>query len=384
MRGLFITQGLGVGLYGAAKSIQELLQSFPFDEFDLIVPKGILVRNNKTFIKSLVGPKVRNIYELFTQGASDYCAFGTELHGSYSKIKNVIFRFLWLTTEKRRLRALIKQNDYDFIHINTILYHKIISQEFPMFIHVRELVNKNINEVATSLKKAEGVLFIDKGVYKPFEDFGLGDNIVLNNPFNMQPPDLSPKEYFGIDNAISKVALETTTIFAIIGMIVEEKGVHLIIEAFKRVKSDNLLLLIVGEGTNSETYYKFCKELAAEDHRIIWHGEEPKIEHIYAITDYVIRGEPQLLIGRTVYEGLYSGCGVILPVMEGDSIKDIFEYDTFRDRINTYKSRSADSLSSIISELKFEKIRNRTYKSNLQQFIFKFEQFINRKLQIIE
>ena len=221
-----------------------------------------------------------------------------------------------------------------------------------------------------SLEKAHGVIFIDEATRKPFADLRLQNWIVLNNPIDMAPlqdypvPDLA---HLGID-------VNKHTIFAIIGRFTRQKGVDFVINQFKRLSSPDVRLLIVGSGGTSEEYEKMCRNLAMHDSRIIFWGEEADILRVYRIADFIIRGEDRACIGRTIYEGLYAGCDVIIPA-ETLNQADLFEYSTYRHKIHMYSPRNAEQFRNILENVSRTKQKQRVFRSNIEEYVDRFHKF---------
>ena len=146
----------------------------------------------------------------------------------------------------------------------------------------------------------------------------------MNNPFAMRA---SPVP----DEAAARLKADPgdVTVFAIIGMVIREKGVDRVIRAFRGVGHPHARLLVVGRGRDRARF----ERLARGDDRIVFWGEDRAIERVYAMTDYVIRGEATFAVGRTMYEGLYAGSEVIVPASPED---EVFDRERFADRIHTY------------------------------------------------
>lgn len=332
------------------------------DDVDLLVNKSIIGRDiNVDYAKSKYGNTVKNIYENILP--IDYCYRGCQT-SNWFKLKTSIKSLLHPMTTKNIIKV-IKNGNYDFVYLNNLIVHKLISDEYPTIIHIRELYNGTNPQVVENLKKATGVIFIDKHVQAPFKNVPLKHSIVLNNPFDMKK---STKTIYDITNIEN---IDDKTIFAFVGRIEPEKGVPFLINTFKETTSKQFRLVIVGGG--DAQYVSYCKSLAQSDPRIIFTGVIEDIQVVYDWADYIVRGEIAQSGGRTVYEGLYSGCGVIAP---GDNITDFFEYDKFKTRINLYKPRDSKELIKQFTKLENTKISNRVYMSNINEYLDQFNNFI--------
>lgn len=189
--------------------------------------------------------------------------------------------------------------------------------------------------------------------------------IVLNNPFNQKLVlDVN------LEETKHKYNLKEETIFLFVtDQLLPVKGLDFIVNAFIKSGCKNARLLVAGSTCPSK--YKKYKNIQ-------FLGKVMDMEEIYAISDYVLRGEPYFAIGRTVYEGLYSGCNIIIP---GNSVLDknkIFEQQKFSDNIIFYEPRNLNELSEIIRKREFIKKKAVLGLSNEEQYVKKFKQFIKK------
>jgi glycosyltransferase involved in cell wall biosynthesis len=164
-----------------------------------------------------------------------------------------------------------------------------------------------------------------------------------------------------------------TTVFAVVGRVAEIKGVTFVIEAFRRAGAADAALLIVGDGPAD--YVARCRKMAQNDPRVIFWGVEPDVKRIYAATDFVVRGDPQACVGRTVYEGLYAGSGVILPGLGEPDF--LFEAERFTDAIHLYKAGDCASLAQTIAACTGTKVAHRVGRSNIAEHVRQFDRFLD-------
>lgn len=71
-----------------------------------------------------------------------------------------------------------------------------------------------------------------------------------------------------------------------VGQLSKHKGVHILIEAFKKVQREDMRLHICGRGKNEEEF----RSLARDDNRIIFHGFVPdkELNHLYDIANVLV------------------------------------------------------------------------------------------------
>ena len=369
LKSLFITHDIGI--YGASTSLQALLRNYREADFDMVVPKRLFGNQSLERIRERFGGRAENVWEFYLPFDSCH-RFRTEPTMFHRFFEGPRIKILW-RFHRRRLFSLLARGRYDFIHLNSLVLHEMITPKENYIIHVREIFDGSNPRVYDSLGKARGVIFIDKATQEPFSHLALANSIVLNNPFDMTgAAALSHRDIEG-----DHPELRDRTVFSLIGKITERKGAEFIIRCFMDVPNADNRLLVVGEG--DPRYMKKCRDIAREDPRIILWGEEADIRKIYLLTDYVLRGEPFQCVGRTIFEGLYAGCSVILPaIQEGGDFLD--KYDEFRDSIFLYLPRDADQLKDLFRTLTGKKIRERKFRSNVGEYTAAFQRFVEKIL----
>ena len=368
MNALFVTHD--VGNYGASRSLQLLIRNYHYANIDLIVDKPIRMKNDLPGIRKMFGGHVRRVLEFYLP--FDDCYKGKPEGFLYSHAIRPLRTLLW-KSNKGRIYAVISEGKYDFIYLNSLVLNPMIRAEYPFIIHIREIYDGSNENIIGNMKYVKGAIFIDNATREPLINIIGKDNIIMNNPIDMTTVD----EYVDSSYRFKYGDLDRNTIFSLIGVITESKGTHFIINVFTKLKNDNARLLIVGKGDRK--YIATCKKLAENDNRIIFWGEEPEIQKIYRLSDYIIRGEAYQCVGRTIYEGLYAGCQVIIPGTE--SRQDlIFEYERFKNKINFYTPRSIADLLKLLEILAGKKIHDRTYLANTEEYVRSFHEFVVRTL----
>jgi hypothetical protein len=362
---LFITHD--TSNYGASRSLQLLLRNYQDVEADLIVQRRFFGNHDHEDLRRRFGGQVNRIWEAFLPFATCY------QYGRKGIVFGVLIRLYNLTlarTGSRLVERVAAAGGYDVVHLNSLVLHSLISDRHPFVLHMRDVYDGTDPIAVGNVQKARGVIFIDEATRRPFRDVLLRRSLVLNNPFNMSRvaefadyhPDLP-----GLDAA-------RNTVFSTIGVANDKKGTGFIVGAFLKLKHPDARLLIVG-GREAAALAAYRK-LAQSDPRIIFWGEEPDIMKIYAISDYVLRGEEFPCVGRTVYEGLYSGCRVILPG-DRDTPPPMFEYETYRDSIFFYRPRNEEELLGLLQRLTGDKVRERRLRSNVDAYVRSVHDFIS-------
>ncbi len=357
---LFVTHTLE-DLYGAATSLRLLLQNYSGIDADLLLPKSFRHPRNLAATAARF-PSIRRAYEISMPVDLGLLGIRRDLadraHGAAH----------WLAWQRDRAvyRRILRDGNYDIVHFNSPVLHQMVLPGLPAVTHMRDIILDSSSPVIDRLADGAGIVFIDAATRHPFaRREGTMRALTLNNPIDMRAvaqaqtlhhPQLTPGK----------------TVFSMIGRISELKGVALVIEAFRQVAGTADVLLIVGAG--AESYMARCRTLAACDPRIIFWGEERNMERIYASTDYVVRGDPAPCVGRTIYEGLYSGSRIIMPGPPEAGL--IFEAERFGDAIAFYAPGSKDALAKSFASCSGKKVTARNYRSNVEDYVKAFDAFI--------
>ncbi|HUS31999.1 MAG TPA: glycosyltransferase family 4 protein [Kofleriaceae bacterium] len=361
---LFCTHTVQLG--GAARSLREIIRNWDV-EIDLAVPRWANA-DDDTQIRAFFGERVQRIHHLWLPWSEVYVGRPPI---RLSARTHLLFPLTW-RAQQRSFEKLVRTERYDGVHLNSLVLHPMLRADAPMTFHVREILAEQHAVVRADAARARGVVFIDEATKKPFEPRLPAKHIVLNNPVDMTsvgtpPPDAARKLGGNPDDL---------TIFTMVGTLNDEKGVPFAIEAFRQVKSPDVRLVLVG--STPPVLADRIRTLAAADKRIIVWGEERNIESIYTLADYVVRGEPYHCVGRTVYEALYAGCGVVIM---GDAItQQLFEFERFSDRIHFYPPRNAKAFAEVIEGLAGKKRTAKRGESNVERYITEFDRFIRSAL----
>ena len=361
MRILFITHDAGI--YGAGRSLRMLIRNYPEVNLDLMVAKQLRRHNDLPGIRADFGSNVQRLDEFRLPFERCYKGCPKSI-ASY-----LTYTFLWSCVRSRFYR-LLHERQYDAIHLNSIVLHPVITTGLPFILHVREIAAGNLTSLYANAQRAKGVIFIDQATRKPFEACALQASTILNNPVDMTPLNAlrGTVRIPGLDADPSE-----KIIFSVIGRIYEEKGVRFIIENFTKVPDERLLLLIVGSGPARAL--AASRRAAGQDKRIVFWGEEPNIERVLAISDYIVRGEAYQCVGRTIYEGLYAGCDVVVPGNESD-LANFFEVERFSRQIHFYPPRNGGAFQAVLRRLRARKIGARCGLSNIPAYVKEFDSFV--------
>lgn len=127
--------------------------------------------------------------------------------------------------------------------------------------------------------------------------------------------------------------------------LVEEKGVHFLIDAFKNIRTD-MQLVIAGDAAHSENYISKIKELAGEDSRIIFTGFLTGLPLAELFSNAYLFCLPSTMEGLPValLEAMnYGNCCLASDIPENMEALEDFGY--------TFRNRDADDLRRVLEDL---------------------------------
>ena len=284
--------------------------------------------------------------------------------------------FRW-RLRKQRLLQFLDENNFDFVHLNSItLSHLLGTIPFPTILHIREMLGSGFSQWASRFQQADGLICIDNATRDRLSSQPLPLTTIMANPVDMRgvadtgrPEALS--QAYGVKN--------DRIILAIIGRLSPVKGVEPIIRALRQSTNPNLELLVVGRCLG-DRYGQLCYELAAHDSRIHFVGVEHQIDKIYRIADYIVRGDPDFRVGRTLLEGLYAGCHVISP----GSLAELKRHESlisWRNKFSWYAAGNMTNLVDIFNSLS-AKVTNKIYTSNVDDYSHRFTSFVKQVISL--
>jgi glycosyltransferase involved in cell wall biosynthesis len=360
LRILFVDHSLALG--GAVRSLRGLIANYPDLDCDLVVPR--LDRSmDDAAVSAFFGPNVRRV-------SREYLPFDLCYRGRPTGVAGFIQQATtappWFARRPGFYRMLRRER-YDAIHLNSLVLHPMIRSELPFVIHVREIVDRHVKQVTANLENARGVIFIDEATHEPFRQARL-NSVILNNPFDMTNVGTLP------DDAAARIGGDPAklTVFAIVGSLFAEKGVDRVIRAFRGATSPASRLLIVGNGPEETA----LRDLARGDSRIVFWGVDTQVERVFTLADHVLRGENYPCVGRTIYEALYAGCGVVIPGSE--TTHTLFEYERFAPRVRFYTPGDEGHLRARFDELAGSKFAEKRGESNVAEHVRGFDTFVRQ------
>lgn len=359
MKLLFLTHD--ASMYGAARSLGTLLKAYHGVERHLVLSRDAGAFTDQQ-LRSRFGPDVvlagrrRLPFSLCHRGAPPLAEL------------DVLRPAAWML-ERPRLYRWLDRSGYDAIHLNSLTLHPVVRDDFPFLVHVREIAADGAaRRAARSLERAAGVIFIDAATRGPFAGTSFRRSIVLNNPFDMRG--VASSVDIGLEARIG-ARVRDVVVYAMLGVLRPEKGIEFAVEAFRRSVRPDIRLLIVGWGSSESTAR--ARAVAGGDPRVVLWGEDGRIDSLYAAVDYVVRAEPYACIGRTIYEGLFAGAGVVIPGAGSDRAVFV-DRDRFAARIHEYPPRDGPALTALVDSL--PKVSRGEPASNVDSYVAAFDAFV--------
>ena len=352
-------------LYGAGKSLVNWVTNTNI-EIDVLRPKAFPRSVKEEVIRQGFGNNVKEIYTMWLPFSRCYSGrmHVSKLGFLYQKMNNILWRM-----NRKKVKNLMKK--YDKVYLNSLVLWPLISSKGNYYIHIREVFegsNRLFKEVLKSLRDAKGIIYIDHATYEVFKNYNLKNEIVLNNPFDMRNVKFIQKDKIKKNLELK----ENKKIYSIIGMIYEQKGVEFVIDGFVKADIDAYLLIA---GKKKGQYAQKCIKKAEKYNNIIFLGEIEDINKIYAISNAVIRGEKFFCVGRTIYEGLYSGNDVIIPGNEQD-IERLPNIEKCKENIYFYEPRNVESFVEALKKAEKKKEGRRIYISKVEEYTNKILKFM--------
>lgn len=131
-----------------------------------------------------------------------------------------------------------------------------------------------------------------------------------------------------------------------IGSLIHRKNPLMVIEGFKKLNED-CLLVILGSGYGKSSLENECKALAADDQRILFKGRVYNVDEYLRCSDYFISASYSEGLPNSVIESL--GCGIPVILSNIPSHSEVLELNTAAGVL--FEQDNIDSLLSNASEL---------------------------------
>ncbi len=175
----------------------------------------------------------------------------------------------------------------------------------------------------TAAKKADELLVLSKNMQDYIMDKYGRKTLLFANGMdkpNILPPDLITKKY----------NLEKDSYILFLSRIVPEKGLHYLIEAFKRISPDKKLVIAGGIEDENE-YIKSVKDLASSENKIIFAGftSGQMLEELYSNAYIYVLPSDLEGMANSLLEGMaYGNCCLVSDIPE--NVEVVEDGDVFK------------------------------------------------------
>lgn len=177
------------------------------------------------------------------------------------------------------------------------------------------------------------------------------------------PNGVSEPEVLPADEITRQFGLEKDGYFLFLGRLVPEKGVHYLVEAFSRTKTDKKLV-IAGGTSGTDGYIKGLKELARGDERIIFTDfvQGKVLEELYSNAYvYVLPSDVEGMPLSLLEAMSYGNCCLTSTIPECTEVVE--------DKAVAFQKGSVEDLENTLQLLSDEPERVYGYKKNARAFI---------------
>ncbi len=209
-----------------------------------------------------------------------------------------------------------------------------------------------------AVKYADEIIVLSNRVKEYFKETYDRDTIYIPNGVNAP-------EIIKFELIAEKFGLDKDSYILFLGRLVPEKGVHLLIDAFKKTDTDKKLV-IAGGTSDTDEYVESLMKSAKDDERIIFTGfqQGQVLQELYS--NAYVYALPSLLEGMplSLLEAMsYSNCCVVSDI---DECTEVVE-----DKASVVKAGDAEILREALQRLCDDKELVNSYKENAREFILK-------------
>lgn len=266
-------------------------------------------------------------------------------------------------------RAIFRK--YDYIHYHAegpsvmLLIPHILRIKTIVTIHGLDCKRKKWNRIASmylklgeylAAKYADEVIVLSKNIQKYFQE-------TYNRKTHFIANGVTKPEIKGDSLIREKYNLKKDGYIAFIARLVPEKGLHYLIEAYKKLDTDKKLV-IAGGSSNSNDYKKQVIEMAGDDERILFtdfiQGEE--LEEMYSNAYiYVLPSDVEGMAISLLEAMSYGNCCVVSDIPENIEVVE--------DKAISFKKGNIEDLREKLEFLINNEEYVKRYKSLSREYI---------------
>lgn len=209
-----------------------------------------------------------------------------------------------------------------------------------------------------AVKFADEIIVLSTRVKEYFKDTYNRETIFIPN--GVSAPEILPSKLI-----TEKYGLCKDDYILFLGRLVPEKGVHLLVDAFKNVSTDKKLV-IAGGTSDTDDYVSQLEKLAKDDDRIIFTGFVQGQVLCELYSNAYIYALPSLLEGMplSLLEALsYKNCCLVSDIAECIEVVE--------DKAPVVKAGDIDDLARVLQKLCDDEMLVNKYKNDARDFVLK-------------
>lgn len=206
-----------------------------------------------------------------------------------------------------------------------------------------------------------------------YDTYGRNANFIPNG---VNPPVIRTADI--IKNLYS---LDKDEYILYLGRIVPEKGIHYLINAYKKITTDKKLV-VAGGTSHTDSYVREVKELAKEDSRIIFTGfvQGTVLEELFSNAYvYVLPSDIEGMPISLLEAMSFGNCCLVSDISENSEVVE--------DKALTFSSGDAESLKERLQQLISDSAITEAYKKNAADFIlrkYRWDNVVEKTLKLYE
>ena len=207
-----------------------------------------------------------------------------------------------------------------------------------------------------AVKMAHEIIVLSKNTQDYFRDTYGRETVFIPNGVNK--PEIRPAEQI-----TERFGLHKDEYFLFLGRLVPEKGVHYLVDAFLKTKTDKKLV-IAGGASGTDGYIKGLKELAKDDPRIIFTGfvQGQMLEELYSNAYvYVLPSDVEGMPLSLLEAMSYGNCCLTSTIPECTEVVE--------DKAVSFQKSDVVALAETLQKLSDEPALVEGYKSTARGFI---------------
>lgn len=207
-----------------------------------------------------------------------------------------------------------------------------------------------------AVKMAHEIIVLSKNTQDYFRDTYGRETVFIPNGVNK--PEIRPAEQI-----TERFGLHKDEYFLFLGRLVPEKGVHYLVDAFLKTKTDKKLV-IAGGASGTDGYIKGLKELAKDDPRIIFTGfvQGQMLEELYSNAYvYVLPSDVEGMPLSLLEAMSYGNCCLTSTIPECTEVVE--------DKAVSFQKSDVVALAETLQKLSDEPVLVAGFKSTARDFI---------------